>query len=87
MHILPRPLPSEVVKGEHFDLVDLQKSLPRGYFQAEASPEPLVRPDPLPLVVQDPKPIPQAVKKKKKKKIGQAEAIGARLEGFVDWTN
>ena len=88
MHILPRPLPSEVLKREHFDLVDLQKSLPRGSSQVEASPEPLVLPDHLPLVVQDPKPIPQAVKKKKKKKkIGQAKAIGAGLERFVDWTN
>ena len=26
--VLPRPLPNEVVKGEHFVLVDLLKSLP-----------------------------------------------------------
>ena len=28
--VLPRPLPNEVVKGEHFVLVNLLKSLPRG---------------------------------------------------------
>ena len=28
--ILPRPLPNKVVKGEHFVLVDLLKSLPGG---------------------------------------------------------
>ena len=61
--ILPRPLPSEVVKGEHFVLADVLKSLPGGSTQAE----PLVRPNCPHLAVQDPKPAPQAVKKKKKK--------------------
>ena len=28
--VLPRPLPNEVVKGEHFVLTDLLRSLPRG---------------------------------------------------------
>ena len=28
--VLPHPLPNEVVKGEHFVLVDLLKSLPGG---------------------------------------------------------
>ena len=28
--VLPRPLPSEVVKGHHFILIDLLKSLPGG---------------------------------------------------------
>ena len=35
--------------------------------------------------MQDPKPVPWVVKKKKKKKIGHAKAAGARLEGFMDW--
>ena len=30
VHVLPRPLPNEVVKGEHFFLTDLLKSLPGG---------------------------------------------------------
>ena len=28
--VLPRPLPNEVVKGEHFVVTDLLKSLPEG---------------------------------------------------------
>ena len=68
MPVLPRPLPSEVVKGEHFVLANLLKSLPKGFSQAKAVLEPLVRPDYLPLVVQDPKPGPQVAQKKKKKK-------------------
>ena len=78
--VLPRPLPSEVIKGEHFVLADLLKSLPEGSTQAE----PLVLPGCLPLAVQDPKPAPQAVTKKKS---GQAKVAGEGLEGFVDWTN
>ena len=30
VYVLPRPLPSEVVKGEHFVLVNFLKSLTRG---------------------------------------------------------
>ena len=29
---LPRPLPNEVIKGEHFVLADLLKSLPEVFF-------------------------------------------------------
>ena len=36
--------------------------------------------------MQDPKHVPQAAKKKKKK-VGQATAVGTGFEGFVDWTN
>ena len=61
--VLLRLLPSEVVKGEHFVLPDLLKSLPGGSTQAE----PLVRPDCQPLVVYKPKLAPQAATKKKKK--------------------
>ena len=66
MHALPRPLPNEVIKGEHFVLVDFLKLFPGGSSQAEVAPKSLVQPDHLPLVVQDPKPVPQATKKKKK---------------------
>ena len=88
--ILPRHLPNEVIKGEHFILVDLLKSLPRGSSQEKAVPELLVRLDHLPLVVQDPKPAPKPTPqaaKKKKKKFGQAKATDEGPEGFVDWTN
>ena len=44
----------------------------------------LVRPDHLPLALQDPKHVPQAAKKKK---FRQVKAAGEGLEGFVDWTN
>ena len=37
--------------------------------------------------MQDPKPTPQVVTKKKNKKSGQAKAAYKGLEGFVDWTN
>ena len=40
--VLPRHFPSEVVKGEHFVLDDLLRSLPRGSSQEEATPRPLV---------------------------------------------
>ena len=69
MPVLPRPLPSEVIKGEHFVLADLLRLLVGGSSQVDVTLEPLVRPDYLPLVVQDPKPIPQDAKRKKKKKI------------------
>ena len=58
MHVLPRPLPSEVVKDEHFVLVDLLKLLPEGFSQAEAILETLIQPNYLPLVVHDPNPDP-----------------------------
>ena len=28
VHVIPRPLPKELIKGEHFILVDLLKSIP-----------------------------------------------------------
>ena len=86
MPVLPRPFPNEVVKGKHFVLVNFSKSLPGGSTQAEAVPKPLVWPDCLPLAMQDPKPAPQVVTKKKKKS-EQAKAANKGLEGFVDWTN
>ena len=80
--ILPRPLPNEVVKGEHFVFPHLLKLLPRGSTQAE----PLIWLDCLPLVVQNPNLAPQVVTKKKKKS-RQVKAVDEGLEGFVDWTN
>ena len=96
--ILPYPLPVELVKGEHFVLVDLLKLISGRSSQAESALEPLIQPDCLPLSAQDPKPAqlplvgrdsqptPQAAKKKKKK-IEQDMDVGVGLEGFVDWTN
>ena len=51
MHVLPRPLPSKVVKGEHFVLADLLKLLPEGSTFGHAGPQAC----------------PQVVTKKKKK--------------------
>ena len=75
--VLPCPLLSKVFEGEHFVLADLMKSLLGRSFQAEATPEPLVRPDHLPLAVHDPKHVPHATKRKKKKKTRQAKATSA----------
>ena len=75
--VLPCPLPSEVFEGKHFVLADLMKSLLGRSFQAEATPEPLVQPDHLPFAVHDPKPVPHASKRKKKKKTRQAKATDA----------
>ena len=86
MYVLPCPFPNEVVKGEHFVIADLLKSLPRGSTSVEAVPEPLVRLYCLPLALVDPKLAPQAVTKKKKK-FGQAKAADKGLEGYIDCTN
>ena len=68
VHFLPRPLPSKVIKGKHFILPNLLKSLSGGSSHAEAALEPLVQPDHLPLAMQDPKHVPLAEKKKRKKR-------------------
>ena len=93
--VLPRPLPADLVKGEHFILADLLKLIPGSSLLAESALEPVVRSDCLPLSAQDPKPTqlplakqdsqpaPQATKKKKKK-IGHIKVVGTGLEGFVD---
>ena len=87
MLVLPRPLPKELFKGEHFVLADLLKLLPGSSLQLESTPEPLGRPDHLPLAAHDPKPAPQGAKKKKreKKKTEQVKVAGVVLKGFVDW--
>ena len=67
--VIPRPLPKELIKGEHFILADLLKSNPGRSSQAGSDQEPqaefaqkslttFVQPDQSPLVVQDPKPAP-----------------------------
>ena len=99
--VLPRPLPEELVKGEHFILADLLKSIPGSSLQAGSAQEPqaqtaretlttFVRPDQSPLAKQDPQPAPQATKKKKRKKwkkVVQAKATSAGLESFVNLVN
>ena len=86
VHVLPRPLPSEVVKGEHFVLANLLKSFLECSSQVEAVPRPLIRLDYSPLVVQDSKPTPQEANKKKRKS-EQVKTASEGLEGFVGWTN
>ena len=56
MHVLPYPLPVELVKREHFVLTDLLKVIPRSSWQAKSAIEPLVMSDYLPLSTEDPKP-------------------------------
>ena len=73
------PLPEELIKVEHFILVDLLKSISGSSSQAGSNQEPQVEftqvalttfvwPDQPHLIVQDPKSSPQAAKKKKGKK-------------------
>ena len=79
VHVIPRPLLEEFVKGEHFVIVDLLKSISGSSSQAGSAKEPqaeiaqgalvsFTRPNQSPLAIQDPKPTPQATKKKKGKK-------------------
>ena len=67
--VIPRPLPEELIKGEHFILANLLKSILGSSSQAGSDQEPqaefaqealttFVRPDQSPLAVQDPKPTP-----------------------------
>ena len=74
--VIPRPLSAEPVKGEHFVIADLFKSIPSSSSQAGSAQVKVakgalvkfVQPDQIPLAEQDPYPAPQVVKKKKKKK-------------------
>ena len=72
-------MPEDLIKGEHFILADLLKSIPGSSSQvrsdqkaqvefAQEALTTFVQPDQSPLVVQDPKLTPQATKKKKRKK-------------------
>ena len=62
--IISRPLLGELIKGEHFVLADLFKSIPSsssqaGFAQAEVAERSLVKsvwPDQLPLAERDPQP-------------------------------
>ena len=76
--VLLRPLPNELIEGEHFVLSDLLKLIQGGSSQADSTPETFVWSDCLPLSAQDPKPTPQAAKRKKKKVI----RVKARGEGL-----
>ena len=64
--VIPRLLPEELIKGEHFIFADLMKSIPGSSSQAGSAQEPqakitqdalatFVRPNQSPLAVQDPK--------------------------------
>ena len=90
--VIPRPLPAELVRGEHFTLADLLKSILGSSTQAGSTQEPqaktaietsttFVQTRQSPLDEQDSRSAPQAAKKKKKEKI---ITVGAGLEGFVD---
>ena len=90
--IIPRPLPAELVEGEHFVLANIFKSIPGSSSQVgsnqagvfEGASVKFFLPYQLSLPEQDPQPAPQAVKKKKKaKKGGQTKSVDARLKGFV----
>ena len=74
--VIPRPLPGEVVRGEHFVLVDLLKSISSSFSQAGSAREPqaeitegalvsFILPDQSPLREQDSQPAPLVVKRKK----------------------
>ena len=95
---IPRPLPEELIKGEHFTLAGLLKSIPSSSSHVGSDQEPqaefaqealttFVRPDQSLLAIQDSNPAPQAAKKKKGKnrtKVGQVKPTDMGLEGFVD---
>ena len=96
--VIPCPLPTKLVKGEHFVLADLFDSIlgsssQAGSAQARVAERALVESvmsDQLPLAKQDPQPTPQAAKKNKKmreNKGGRTKAIDVGLESFMDWTD
>ena len=73
--VIPRPLPREVIGGEHFVLADLLKLISGSSSQAGSAREPqaeitegalisLIRPDQSPLREQDSQAAPQVVKRK-----------------------
>ena len=96
--VILRPMLAEPIKGEHFVLFDLLKSIPSSSLQAgsaqaevvEGALVKFVRPDQFPLVEQDPQLASQVAKNKKKKKVkkgGHTKAAITGLKGFVDWTD
>ena len=93
--VIPRPLPREVVKGEHFVFADILKSISSSTSQARFAREPqaeiakgalvsFAQLNQSPLGEQGSQLAPQAVKRKKAKKVGQIQAASSRLEGFMD---
>ena len=73
--VIPRPLPREVIGGEHFVFANLLKSISGSSSQAGSTREPqaeiaegalvsFVRPDQIPLREQDSQAAPQVVKRK-----------------------
>ena len=83
--VIPHPLLAELVRGEHFVLTDLLKSIPGSSSQAGESQEPQAEMALGALVSH--KAAPQAMEKKKRKKakkVGQIKAADAGLDGFVD---
>ena len=91
--IVLRSLPTEVIKGEHFVLVDLFKLVPGSSSQVvspqegqvEAAKGVLVRPTRV-TPPQSPRPTPRLVKKRKESRARQTKTAGAGLEDLVDWT-
>ena len=74
--ILPRLLPAELVKGEHFILTDLLKLTPGSSSQVESNLGPLVRSNCLPLFAQEPKP---AAEEKEAEMFGLIAGFAVRM--------
>ena len=98
--VIPCLLPVVLVRGEHFTLAELLKSIPGSSAQVRSAQETqaeiaeralgsFVQPDQSPLAEQDSQPASQAANKKRKKakKVGQIKADDARLDSFVDWVD
>ena len=88
-------MPTELVKGEHFVIAGLLKSIlgsssqARTVYEQEPQAETtegglasFVRPDQSPLVEQDSQPTPHMAKN-----VGQVKAASIGLESFVDWVD
>ena len=58
-----------------------------GFGASQGASVSFVLPNQSPLRKQDSQPAPEAVKRKKAKKVGQIKVVGVGLEGFVDWVD
>ena len=96
--VIPHPLPTNLVRGKHYTLSDLLKSIPRSYVQEGCTQEPQVEIAQettatftqlyqSPLDKQDSRPTPQVAMKKKKNKKGKIIATRVGLKGFIDWVD
>ena len=99
--VILHSLPEELIRGEHFILADLLRSISGSSSQAKSTKETqaespegasvsFAQPDQTPLAVQEQESAPRSVKKKGKKKkgritTGEVKAVDVGLEGFVDW--